>query len=382
MVLAEEEVSRTATVVAVSLLAAALAFGTGCDRAVASPAPPPMPPASPDDGVDEEAAAPTAVAGVELPPEARPRALDPTAAEAVPVRAGGVVARLFGGEGTSPATFSYPRAVAVSPVDGSIHVIDKRGWLRRFDASGRPLAMVRMPVVDQGTPTGMDVDGEGRAFVADSHLHRVLVYDAALNLIDAWGELGREDGRLLLVTGIDVGADGTVWVTDQGADVARVQAFDREGRLIRRIGRWGRADGELRNPVAVALDPAGERIAVADSFNHRIQIFSTDGELLAVLGRLGEAPGELKYPYDVAWGPRGRRVAVAEFGNDRMSVFEVADGRFVTSFGGTGTSDGQLLKPWALAFDPTAPPDAARLVLVDSGNHRLYDLRWSVLLGD
>lgn len=316
-------------------------------------------------GEASEPAPPAArvVAGVRVPAEARPRALDPGEA---PAEREGVVARVVDGAGV------YPRAVAVA-ADGGFYTVDREGVLRAFAADARPRARARIPDVENGTPTGLAVDGAERLLVADSHQSRLLVYDRELELRDAWGEPGREPGRLMLVSGVAVGPEGRVWVTDYGDDVARVQAFTPEGDGVLAFGRFGSRAGELRRPMDLAFDPPRRRLAVADAVNHRVQVFDLEGGFQAVWSGLGDAPGELKHPYAVAFDAAGR-LFVASFGNHRLEVFG-PDGAPLASWGEPGLGEGQLAWPWGLAL---APDDG--LLLLDSGADRLYRLRRSALL--
>lgn len=64
------------------------------------------------------------------------------------------------------------------------------------------------------------------------------------------------------------------------------QAFDVDGKFLRKFGRPGSAIGEFRYADSVALDAFGN-VFVADRFNFRVHIFKSDGTLVTAFGSLG-----------------------------------------------------------------------------------------------
>jgi sugar lactone lactonase YvrE len=61
---------------------------------------------------------------------------------------------------------------------------------------------------------------------------------------------------------------------------ARILKFDRTGKLLKSIGRFGSGPGEFDQPHALAMDSKG-RLFVGDRSNNRIQILDQDGNYLA-----------------------------------------------------------------------------------------------------
>lgn len=238
--------------------------------------------------------------------------------------------------------------------------MDKTGLIRVFDAAGRERLQARTPASEKGTPSAMTWHPSGLLLVADSHYGQVLIYGPELTLRDRWGQHGREPGRFMLLTGIACDAEGLIYISDQGDDVARVQVFDLQGGLKRVIGQFGSRVGELNRPMGLAV--CGQELAVADSLNHRVQVFSLEGEPLRRWGRLGEAMGELKYPYDVAYDGAGQ-LYVAEQGNHRLQ--RVGGG---WSFGQPGRKLGDLNSPWCVLVS------GERIFVTDGGNDRVYEL--------
>lgn len=80
------------------------------------------------------------------------------------------------------------------------------------------------------------------------------------------------------VTGLDVDAEGRIWVLDNQA--SRIRVFDADGTLLRAFGRRGQGPGEL-SPQAMGLfvGPDGG-VLVADMANQRMLRVDTEGEPL------------------------------------------------------------------------------------------------------
>ena len=78
--------------------------------------------------------------------------------------------------------------------------------------------------------------------------------------------------------------DGTVWVAD--AYNYRVVAFDRDGKVVSRFGKYGTKPGQFDVSAGIALLPGG-RLAVADFMNHRVQVWTRKGEFVGAFGVQG-----------------------------------------------------------------------------------------------
>jgi len=76
---------------------------------------------------------------------------------------------------------------------------------------------------------------------------------------------------------VKVGRNGNIYVLDSGNH--RIQVFDRNGRFLRSIGRFGQGPGEFNRPKALALD-SENNLYVADTQNGRIQILDERGQYI------------------------------------------------------------------------------------------------------
>ena len=127
-----------------------------------------------------------------------------------------------------------------------------------------------------------------------------------------------------------------------------IAVFDAAGRLVRRLGRRGDAEGEFNFPTHLWFR-AGE-LYVADTMNGRIQVFARDAlRPRLVLGARGLFVGQLVRPKGVATDDEGN-VYVVESLYDTLLVFD-RDGRLLMSIGGTGKDAGKFFLPAGVWVD-------------------------------
>lgn len=168
---------------------------------------------------------------------------------------------------------------------------------------------------------------------------------APIRVFEASGRPGDSIGAGLFAWphGLHVDADGFVWVTDgraaegKGHQVVKLTAA---GQVVLRLGEAGVAGdgrGRFNGPTAVWVAPDGA-IFVADGHepesNNRIVKFAPDGRFVKSWGGSGSGPGEFRVPHALAMDSAGR-LFVADRDNNRIQIFD-SDGNFIdewTQFG-------------------------------------------------
>jgi DNA-binding beta-propeller fold protein YncE len=177
--------------------------------------------------------------------------------------------------------------------------------------------------------------------------------------LDEVAGAGTEGGQFNAPRGIATADDGRIYVVDAGNQ--RVQVFSPEGEFLSEFGstgadpgQFGRFTGGIGGAGGIAI--AGDRVFVADTWNHRIQAFDLDGTFLFEWGAFVDTldnPDSAGSNPGLFYGPRGiavdgDRVYVTDTGNERVQVFDL-DGQFVTMWGTAGNDEGQLLEPVGIA---------------------------------
>ncbi|MCP4614576.1 MAG: hypothetical protein GY845_38335 [Planctomycetes bacterium] len=162
---------------------------------------------------------------------------------------------------------------------------------------------------------------------------------------------------------VHIAKDGShnLYVLDSGGSTVFV--IDRDCNPLRSFGVQGSGDGELLNPMGIALDKDGN-IYIADTGNHRIQVFDNSGVYQYKFGVQGSGNGEFNQPFDIAVTNDGD-IYVTDMGNNRVQVFDNT-GAYKDKWGVTGPGDGQFNAPKGIHV--TSIGD---VYVADSGNNRV-----------
>lgn len=257
------------------------------------------------------------------------------------------------------ATIPAPRAVTTAP-DDTLYLLDNAGRVLVFDKDGDPIRQWNMPESDVGNPEGICVLSNGQIAVADTHYHRVVVFDSSGTVVRMVGQEGQNDGDFYWPVAVVEDDQGNLFVSEYGG-ANRVQKFNKDWQHLLTFGNIGDQPGEFQRPSGMAWHE--DQLYIVDAFNDRIQVFDGQGHFLKVLGMQDET-SRLHYPYDIALGP-GRDLWVIEYGAGRISRFSL-NGELLGRFGSTGSGPNQFGTPWGLAVDSNR-----RIWVADTRNHRL-----------
>ncbi len=214
----------------------------------------------------------------------------------------------------------------------------------------------------------------GRVYVADSVAGAVKVFDLPNGRFFA---LGRDEAGILYTPlGVDVDGQGNAYVVDSTLKVVKV--YDADGRFLRQFG----GPKQFSRPTGVGVDRAGTRAYVVDTGGvdkqeeHRVRVFdAATGTHLIDFGTRGTGEGEFNLARDAAVAPNGH-VYVVDGGNFRVQEF-LPDGTFVRAFGRIGRSPGQFARPREIAIDR-----AGNVYVSDAafGNLQIFSAEGQILM--
>lgn len=320
-----------------------------------------------------------------------PAVESPGTAAAVERIAGTGTAGYLDGPGAT-ARFDAPVGVAASP-GGVLYVTDSRNHrVRAVDATGRvttlagcgPDGAARSERFRDGTgdaacfdrPTGIAVGADGTVYVSDTSNQRIRAITPA-GVVTTWagsGDYGRADGARLAATfasprGLAVAPDGSLYVADTGSGtVRRVTAAG-----VTTVAR------DLNDPLAVAVTADGRAFVLcgdgtlrrADASRDRIAGRAYDFDFIEGGGddarlRPGDGLAVLGERF-VVGDANNHRVRSVALGGDRTVTTLVGTGRVGLGLGDGGHTQLSLPRGVARYRDGVA--------IVDAANHRVLYAR-------
>ena len=163
-------------------------------------------------------------------------------------------------------------------------------------------------------PEGVTVTPDGRVLVTNTRKATLSVFREG-KLERTVGGPGTNDGELRNPHDVEAASDGSVYVVDSANN--RVQVFD---AALKHRASFGAALG-LSGPKYLAFD--GDRIWLADEYNHRILLLDRGHRLLGVLGsgKRGRAADAFHKPEAVL--ARAPHVWVIDTYNDRIVLLRI-----------------------------------------------------------
>jgi DNA-binding beta-propeller fold protein YncE len=145
---------------------------------------------------------------------------------------------------------------------------------------------------------------------------------------------------------------GHMFVFNRGA--SPLVEFDQHGAFVRVLG-----EGRYTRPHGMKIDRE-DNIWTTDVNGHTVTKMNPHGDVVLTLGVKGQ-PGAwdeasntrlLNEPTDLAFGPSGELFVVEGHGRGEGRVLKFdKTGKFIKSWGGNGTGQGQFNQPHAIAVD-------------------------------
>lgn len=228
----------------------------------------------------------------------------------------------FGVRGSKAGQFQFPYGIA-GDGKGDIYVADLyNGSVARFNKDGKYLGLFAEKQSSEKifeAPAGMAIKDD-KIYVTDVKQHVLKIFDLNGKLVKQIGKPGKANGQFSAPNAVAVDMDGNIFVTDTGNQ--RVQVFDKDGKFVKIIN--GSADGKGQsvfvNPRGLGVDDKGN-LYVVNNLTHRLHIFDKDGKTKFIIGGEGEGEKNFSLPNGLFVDDRGR-IYVTDTMNLRVAVFQ------------------------------------------------------------
>ena len=280
---------------------------------------------------------------------------------------------MMGKGGSDP--LERPSDIAIAP-DGLKYVTDLgKGRVVVFDAQDRQLNSLGT----QGMkPVGVAV-WQNELYVCDFATQTVQVLDRFSGQpLRAVGGPGTGDGQFIRPLGVEVDAQGNVYVMD--VLKCQLQKFNHQGQLVTKFGTTSANAGGFVRPKQLAVDKDGT-IYVVDAAFQNVQLLDQAGRPLTFFGSPGGHPGAMYLPAGIcvhegdldlfqqyvhpAFQPERLILVTNQFGDNKISVYAMGHLKAGKTVADISQSQGVVPSgvgdkrngPAPLAQSATAPAD-------------------------
>lgn len=156
----------------------------------------------------------------------------------------GQVLGVLGEEGIAPNQLKAPQGIALDAAE-NLYIADSgNSRVLKWDQQGKCLLILGIDQPDEDgeyllagerpgefdEPRGVAVDAAGNILVADTNNHRIQKFGSAGNLLQVFGEEGKEAGQLWYPEHIQVDTAGAIYASDLNG--GRLQKFDASNRFL------------------------------------------------------------------------------------------------------------------------------------------------------
>ena len=160
-------------------------------------------------------------------------------------------------------------------------------------------------------PLDIKSDGKGKVYVTDAGTQGVFVYDLVNHDVHVFA---RENAPGMFKQIISVALDGAGNVYISDAEKNQILVFTADEKPLRGID----LSKHVARAGAIAIDPATNRLYVADTKGHKIAVCGLDGSLQFKIGVRGDVDGAFNFPIDMAVNSKGELVVADAMNPQRI----------------------------------------------------------------
>lgn len=209
-------------------------------------------------------------------------------------------------------------------------------------------------------PRAVTSDDAGRIFVSDIKKDgpQIQVFSPAGELVQAFGESGRQYGMMLRVHGMDFDSQQRLHVVD--VDNMRVSVYDNSGRFLHDWGTQGLNPGQFNAPHGLFLDKSGD--VFVTGYYGPTQKFTSEGDFLLAFCH-GSPPDEPIYFHNLTGDRWGNAYVIVRTKQEGEEESARAEGKRVSIR--KYNNNGDFITEWSLS----TPDHWESSAVVDADGH-------------
>lgn len=181
------------------------------------------------------------------------------------------------------------------------------------------------PGLEIGDVSAVATDEKGRVYLFNRGPNPMIIVEDDGSFVTSWGQ-----DTFRSAHGVYVAPDGYIYCTDWGDHTVR--RCTRDGRVLMTLGNPGKparymSGAPFNACTQVVLSPDHSHLYVTDGYgNAKVHKFTYDGRYVSSWGESGSGPGEFNLPHAICCDADGW-LYVADRENHRIQIFDL-EGRF------------------------------------------------------
>ncbi|HEY4686813.1 MAG TPA: 6-bladed beta-propeller [Candidatus Subteraquimicrobiales bacterium] len=156
-------------------------------------------------------------------------------------------------------------------------------------------------------PHGVAVDKKGNFYVTDTNNHRILVFDSRGRFLRKIGKAGAGEGEIRYPLGLAIAPNGDIYVASRM--LSKIVVYNQEGKFSREI--------KEANPLAPFVSNRELYVVTAG----QLVFFDLEGNLIKRWGRQGSFVGEYDFPGGIFVDIKGN-IYISDSNNGRLQAFD------------------------------------------------------------
>ncbi|MCF7957199.1 MAG: NHL repeat-containing protein [Phycisphaerae bacterium] len=195
-------------------------------------------------------------------------------------------------------------------------------------------------------PTDVALDNQDRIYVPDGVNDRIGGFTST-GQVDAIIDL-KDDGQLDQPVGIAIDPNNNnLWIADSGHH--RVVIVSPEGKLLENLDLPPGSKAHPTDPTDIAITSDGKRSYIIDNDNHRVLLRNNVTGKFTLMGRKGRSLGQFDYPFMACTGTEDYCYVVEVMGARIQRISPT--GRWSGLISSWGVERGQMYRPKGIAAD-------------------------------